>query len=821
MFEKIVNIYTKWMTKLFIPAAIIVIAITWLAFPKTISIFKKIQTDFKSLLPESYESVQRMDEVNELFGSLKNMTLVLETNDPLKAKPMIPKLVEFLEADPEVDYVNWRKPGYDFFDEHKLFYLSPDDLVELEGKIDRRIQREKLGALYISFDDDGGDKEDAFGDLKSKYGGSHTGKITSEFYTNEQETVFLLAVYPVGENLNLSKFKKFAAHIKGKIGEFELKKHDPTVNIYYTGGVISSTHEYDSLMNDLKTAGIVSGIIILLLILFYFRTLRALIFVALPLGCGIIWNFAIAYYTIGHLNMTTAFLFSILFGLGIDFGIHLNSRYNEERHNGANLFDALRIMFLQTGRSSLTAGFTTAAAFIVLVINDFKGFSEFGSIAGIGILITLVAYLLILPIMFAAEEKIPFLKRKRFKMAGWHLERISNIRSKPLLIALVSSMGASILLAAFFLRFDYDFTNFRSPNIDIDYARELEHTVNPQKAIPSVVLVHSNDEALTVGRAIERIKNENQHSLINNSKSVHSLVPKGQKEKIPIMRRIKALLEDDVIEKLVKGENKRKIEGLKKSSVANVFTMEDIPSDIKEAFVHKETGEKNQLVYIFLHSHVDLKDGRLAMALADDIRDIPGDDGKTYHAISSSVIFADVLSVMLKDSKKAIALSFLMVFVLLLIDFRSLKYTIITMIPLVTGITLMLGVMAITGIDLNFFNMIVLPVVLGIGIDDGVHFFHRFQEEGYRNVDRVLTTTGGAIVMTTLTTVAGFAGMCFAHHGGLSSIGIAADIGLMTCLITTLLFFPAVLRVLWTGKNRNQLNIFNYLRKKRLSEPGK
>jgi uncharacterized protein len=800
--EKIVKVYTKWMIKLFIPAAIVIVAITWIAFPKTISIFKKIQTDFKSLLPKSYESVKRMDDVNGLFGSLKNMTLVLETNDPSKTKPMIPELGEFLEADPEVDYVNWRKPGYDFFDEHKLFYPSAEDLVDLEERIDRRIQREKLGSLYISFDDEDSDK-DAFGDLKAKYGGANTGKITSEFYTNERETVFLMAVYPVGENLNISNFKKFATHIKGKIKEFDLKKHDPTVNIYYTGGVISSTHEYDSLMNDLKTAGIVSGIIILLLILFYFRTARALIFVAIPLGCGIIWNFAIAYYTIGHLNMTTAFLFSILFGLGIDFGIHLNSRYNEERLNGANLIEALGVMFTQTGRSSVIAGLTTAAAFIVLVMNDFKGFSEFGSIAGIGILVTLVAYLLILPILFAAEEKIPFLKRKKFKMAGWHLEKISNLKTKPALIILASSVTISILLAGLFLRFDYNFANFRSPNIDLDYARELEHTVNPQKAIPSVILVHSKEEALGAERAIKRIINENQDSLINNAKSVYSLVPKDQKEKVPTMRRIKVLLEDDVIDKLVKGEDKEKIEGLKKSSAANPFTLDKIPQKIKEAFVHKETGEENQLVYIFLHPEVDLKNGELAMALADDIRNIPGDDGNTYHAISSSVIFADVLSVMLKDSKKAIALSFLMVFVLLLIDFRSFKYTLITMVPLLSGISLMLGVMALTGIDLNFFNMIVLPVVLGIGIDDGVHFFHRFQEEGYKNVDRVLMTTGGAIVMTTLTTVAGFAGMCFAHHGGLSSIGIAADIGLITCLITTLIFFPAVLRTIWLKKLNN------------------
>ena len=368
-----------------------------------------------------------------------------------------------------------------------------------------------------------------------------------------------------------------------------------------------------------------------------------------------------------------------------------------------------------------------------------------------------------------------------------------------MLIALVTVVAISILLAGFFLRFNYDFTNFRSPNVDIDHARELEHTVNPQKAIPSVILTHSEADARAAQQAVEKIRDRNPNSLINSSRNIYSLVPNGQEEKIPIMRRIKLLLEDEVIDKIVKGDNKEKIEGLKVSAGADPFTIDEIPPKIKDAFYHKETGGKNQLVYIFLNPEVDLKDGRLAMQLADDIREIKADNGKTYNAVSSSVIFADVLTVMLKDSKKAIALSFLMVFVLLMIDFKSFKYTAITILPLLSGIAIMLGIMAAFRVDLNFFNMIVLPVILGIGIDNGVHFFHRFQEEGYKNVGKVLTTTGGAIVMTTLTTAAEFAGMCFAHHGGLSSIGIAADIGMLSCLVTTLFFFPAILRKLFPG----------------------
>lgn len=802
MLEKIVKLYSRAITKLFAPVAILIVVATWFAFPHVVSLFKNIQTDFKVLLPEDYASVKRLDTVSELFGNLKNMVLVLETKDPESAKTMIPKFAEFLADDPRVDYVDWRKPGYDFFDLHKLFYLSTEDLEELHGRIDRRIQREKLGGLYIDFGDDDESQKDTFDDLKDKYANKFTGKVTSEFFTNEDESVFLVAIQPKGKNLNIAYFKRFGAHIKERVAKFNPSQYDPSLKIHYTGGVITSVHEYDSLIRDLRIAGIISGSLIMLLILLYFRSLRALVFVSLPLGCGMIWNFAIAYLTIGHLNMITAFLFSILFGLGIDFGIHLNSRYNEERANGACFYDAIVTMLYQTGRSSFTAGTTTAAAFIVLVINDFKGFSEFGWIAGIGIMITLFAYIVVLPVMLSLEEKIRFIRRKRFAMTGWHLEHICRIKPRLMIAGLISGVSLSIVLSIAFMRFDYDFTNFRAPNKALDLAQELEHTVNPQRAVPSVVLVHSREDAEAAKAAIEKIMDNNPNTLIDSTKHIYNIVPSNQDEKIPTMRKIKILLEDEVVEKLVKGEDKGKIDRLRASTVANTFTMDDIPGKIKEAFLHKETGEKNQLVYIFLDSDVDLKNGKLAMALAKDIRDIKTENGKTYHATSSSIIFADVLTVMLRDSKKAIALSFLAVFLLLLIDFKSFKFSVITMIPLLSGIFIMLGIMVVIRMNLNFFNMIVLPVILGIGIDNGVHFFHRFQEEGYGNVEKVLTTTGGAIVMTTLTTAAGFAGMCFAHHRGLSSIGIAADIGMMACLGTTLFFFPAILRRIWPRQNQ-------------------
>jgi len=784
------------MIKYYILIFVLIGVITISVFPYMTALFSHIHTDFKSLLPRNYETVKRMDEMSALFGSMKNMQVVVKTSHIDKVKKILPALAAHIEAHPDVDRVIWQKLGYDFFNTRKLFFLKKNDLTDLRDRIDRRIQREKLGDLYISFDDDG-DKKEGFADLKDKYSRTYTMRVRSPYYVDEKNTVIGFAVEPKGEGYNISRFKKFGNEIKQRISDFNIQQYDNSAQLFYTGGVINSVHEYDSLMSDLRVAGIFSGIVILILILFYFRNIRSIFFVSIPLACGLIWNFALTYFTVGHLNMTTAFLFSILFGLGIDFGIHLNARYNEERATNKTLLEAIGIMIRHTGRSSLTAGLTTSMAFLVLTINDFKGFSEFGWIAGIGILLTFLAYIIILPALFTLEDRISFLRRNHFRLAGWQLHLIGHMPTHSVLKISVIALTLCLLSGVFFTQFNYDFTNFRSENYQIDKARELYARINPQKAVPSAILTHSRAASMEVRNTLDDYIKQNNDTFIHSVRNIYSLVPDMQAEKIPIMREIYTLLSDDIVEKMVSDDDKERIDDLKKSASASSFNYMDIPHDVKKSFFHQGINENKQLVYVFLEEGIDLKDGKKAMQLAEEITDIHAVSGNTYHAISSSIIFADVLRVMLNDSTMAILLSLIAVFLLIWLDLRNIKYTLLTLMPVLSGVVLMIGVMSLLNIDFNFFNMVVMPVVIGIGIDGGVHFFHRFQEKKYDHIGDIMTSTGGSIMMTTLTTMAGFSGMIFAHHHGLASVGITANIGLVACLIATVVIFPALLRYMW------------------------
>jgi predicted RND superfamily exporter protein len=138
--------------------------------------------------------------------------------------------------------------------------------------------------------------------------------------------------------------------------------------------------------------------------------------------------------------------------------------------------------------------------------------------------------------------------------------------------------------------------------------------------------------------------------------------------------------------------------------------------------------------------------------------------------------------------------SLLAVAIVLMLDFRSVRVSLLAMMPMACGVVQMFGLLGWLEIPLNPANLIVLPLILGIGIDDGVHVMHDYLRTTGRY--RVGNSTATAIVLTTATTMVGFGSMMIAHHQGLRSLGQVLTLGMGCCLLTSLLSLPAVLAVM-------------------------
>ncbi|HCU23745.1 MAG TPA: hypothetical protein DF383_01910 [Deltaproteobacteria bacterium] len=259
-----------------------------------------------------------------------------------------------------------------------------------------------------------------------------------------------------------------------------------------------------------------------------------------------------------------------------------------------------------------------------------------------------------------------------------------------------------------------------------------------------------------------------------------------------VIREIQKLLEDDTI-KLVPEKDKVDLDRFK-AALAETEPVEpdQIPPELTELFVG-QAQIPGTVMLILAKPKLEMDDGRNAIAFADEVSRLQTPIGE-FRASSDAVVFGEVLKTMFRDSRKVLVISVLSVFTFVLLDFRSLRKTLLVMFSILAGVFWVMGVMYLAGIHLNLYNMVMIPAVMGMSIDNSIHVYHRYEELGRGSLNRVLSTTGISATLASLTNAAGFFGLMFCSHGGLRSMGVLAVIGLATCLITTLLFLPLILQ---------------------------
>jgi predicted RND superfamily exporter protein len=807
--KRAIRAVVRFVMRFYFLVIIAAAALSAAAYPRTARFFTDINTDLAELIPQDYETVKTIKKIREKFKSIKTMILIVEDEDPKKARTAVDELDKFLRKDPLVGDVESKKRGYNFFDKHKLLFIDLDDLVTIRDRIDRRIQREKLGGLYIDFEDEGEDEEFKFGDIESKYKSKYSVGATSEYFTNDLETTYSIYVYPEKEPEELPETDAFYRHIRKIVGEFQREHANPTTQIYFSGPIRTRVDEYNTVIKDLQRAGLISGIGIALILILYFRRIFAVGLLFLPLTIGIITTFAFSSLFIKNLNLVTSFLFAILGGLGVEIGIHMLARYIEERRppffvsagstgpgSGKNMEEALFSVLYHTGGSALTSAATVSATFLILVVNDFKGFSEFGFIAGTGLIINFLCYIFVFPSLLVAAEKIRLLSFRRSIGFEFSPQRTPAVASRfPLPRFVLAGLGVFALLTIINLPrvdFEWRFSKIKANIAEAQEAKHKQRKTSSSVNSPAMVIIKDRAEAEAIKNVLDK-KMENPNTVINAFKSYYDLVPYDQKEKLAVIGEMKDLLADKTL-KLVKGEHKKDLDRFKEAlNETRLIEEGEVPPKVRELFWGQK-GE-TQIAYINPLPDMEMDDGRNAIKFAEEIQEIKTPNG-TFYPSSDALIFADVLRTMIADGKRVVFLAFLLVYIIVFLDFRKFSVAALIVSPIVLGVIFMFGFMYIFKIKLNFYNMVVAPTVVGTSIDNAVHVYHRYKEMGKGSLMAALKSSGGAALMSSMTNICGFLGLVFAAHNGLRSIGDLAVTGMAACLITTLVFFPALLQII-------------------------
>ncbi len=217
------------------------------------------------------------------------------------------------------------------------------------------------------------------------------------------------------------------------------------------------------------------------------------------------------------------------------------------------------------------------------------------------------------------------------------------------------------------------------------------------------------------------------------------------------------------------------------------ITFDMVPENITERFVSSDGSH----FLVAIYSKKDIWDGLFTTPFLETIiHDVP-------NATGTPVLMKVMVNTAKEQGTFAFFLAFIAFVIILLIDFRNLKITLIAMLPLLIALTWMLGIMGLTGFSFSIVNVIGLPLILGIGIDDGVHIIHRCRKEGKDKLSYSISSIGKAIFLTTLTTVLEFGSLIPSIYRGYASLGILLCMGIGLCFITSVIILPAFMKIIW------------------------
>lgn len=810
----------------------------------------KIDTDIASLLPSSFPTVKALDQMKDSVGSGTALQVAIKSpsfKDNLRfAEDLIKRadtLYDRKTGEKFVERVEFHK-NTKILKNNALYLATDSELDAIERYLHKEIRKakEKANPFYVDLGMDESTSQDSSKKDINKFLDAYDQLIPKEYPVNKDSTVMVVYFYPTGSSGDLSFIKDMYSHFRQLIRQMHPHTYNQQMIVKAGGRLERHLYEINSIMHDVFNS-FASGITsVMLLVMGYFffkkyinyrmgakedqrhglwshiwRSPVPLVIIGVPLIISLCYTFGIAYFTLGKLNTMTSVLFVILFGMGIDYGIHFYARYLEIRSTGKNVYASMMQTYDTMGGAIITSALTTAASLYILMIAQFKGFSEFGFISGNGILLALFCMMFILPAIIVLCERYGLIllnKNVRQSLLEKKPHRYPFSRT----ILVVGLLVSVVVLANYRdLSFQYDFGKLEPKFPKYEAFNRLISGVDGDKGTKRNPAYIMADNPKDVVKVVNILRNRmKKDTTILDVEALQERFPptdSAAHAKLAKIAQIRQLLNDP----FVKGQKSENLDKLRRAAqTTKPLPLKDIPDYLKERFMTKSGRIGN---FVIVYPKVGLSDGRNSIAFKKDIGKVTLDNGKTFYAASTSLVAADMLQLMLGESPYMVTATFILVVILMYLSFRSVKWTLIALMPLVVGLIWTFGFMMILGLQFNFYNLVVLPAILGIGEDSGVHLAARYREEGKKSMWDVLSSTGQHITMGSVTTVLGFSGLLFTDHPGLISIGALASIGIGMTLVSALVFLPAMVQYLedkdWISFDHNPLRTKTGKKKKK------
>lgn len=626
------------------------------------------------------------------------------------------------------------------------------------------------------------------------------------------------------------------------------------VRVRITGNPALNYEEMLGLVWDVGGSSAVSFLLVTGVLYLALRNMRLVAAAATTLLIGLVWTAAFAAAAVGQLNVVSI-AFGVLFiGLGVDFAIHLGMHYADAAHTGGDSHKAMQVALDRIGTALILCSLTTAVGFFAFYPTGYRGVAELGLIAGGGMVIIVAQTLTLFPTMVSA-----LMERRTRPVRGSLQFRLSPpgiVTTHPGTIAIVAlALGGAAAAALPHLRFDHNVVAMRNPSTESVQA--FDDLLARSRTSPWYIdALAPNLEAAQ--RLAARMR---ELEVVRTAVSLADYVPEDQEEKREVLSTVAMLLdvpggdgggadlpdtqeqiralrelhtsldaewlrrdrsalgrsarqlaqrieqflqridtgnEADAaladLQEVLLGNFSEQLERLRRAVDPPLIRLDDLPRSLKERMV---AADGHARVQIFPAG--DLGGEGESARFVDAVREIePQATGVAVNLLE----FGRATSQSLRE---ALSLAFGAITLLLLLLWRRFGDTALVLAPLVLGAMLTGGLMVAIGMQFNFANVVVLPLLIGIGVDSGIHLVHSARIGEAR--DALLeSVTARAVFFSAVTTITSFGSLAFSSHRGIASMGVLLVCGMLIILACNLIVLPALvtLRDRWANSPLQQ-----------------
>jgi predicted RND superfamily exporter protein len=584
------------------------------------------------------------------------------------------------------------------------------------------------------------------------------------------------------------------------------------VRVTAAGAYVYAEQEHQLIEKNIRRISLISIVGNLLLCLVIYPRIPLLLLSLLPAGLGILWTTGVASFYPGEVNLISLSFIAVLAGLGDDQVVHFFNRVPQEWAKGGTLNDAVLRSFETTGLSVVFCIVTAATATASLAFSDFKALAEFGFILTVGMFMMMIHTLLTVPALMGlwwrfskprAPEKItfrvlPWIARKSVDFVGRNARLVAGLGLGVFLLSL-------LFLPAIRMGGHFEITGADNPAVAAQNRLSARFGI---EGSPNVLLIAGAEqevlqraEKLTAGLETYR-----QRGVIKSIFSPTTLLPsvQTQSERADLLAGVNLAASTRALEDSLR-ENGFRIEPLqpfidrlrKLGQDKDPVTLEKaarfLPLGLLDNSIRK-TGDGSYVAAIAFYATdpdaVDVVPDRVIASWKNQFG--------PFVEFSFDKMNRDMQRQVLHDSRRALVWTAAGILLIVYLSFRSLRVSLIVLIPIIFGIVVTFGLLLLFRHRFSFMSITAIPLIIGIGIDNGIHLVRRYLEsrdlENQQNgILAIAKASGAALIQSNLTTIVGFGALMASSFAPLAEMGLVTSLGVALALVGGLGLIPAVI----------------------------